>query len=235
VSRFDSANKENARLFLERTEAALNGGLPPPLELGKKIRETVTAFRSDARKRHTFIIPKIHALMQTVDGIDEEKARRAFLCEGHTNALEFCSGTPARTARHPFTKMISTDVTDIMRRWRDGSGSSLVQACPDFAFRDPFPFKVVFEVKYFEQEGTADKAALDLVTNIYQAFFYRALPYVAPKKSGPPWDYDFSCLLAYDASPNQALFAAWNELAEPVRHGFWEGANLYVMILRGHT
>ncbi len=244
MSQVDPTQKERARCFLERAEAALNTDLPPPPELRKAIREIVADSQSDVSKRHMrspesaflnrYIIPKIYLLMQTINGINKEQARQAFLCEGYANMLQCCSGTPARTERHPFTKVIGTDVTDIMRKWKDGNGSSLTQACPDFALRDPFPFKTVFEGKYFEQ-GSPDKAARDLVTNIYQAFFYRALPYVAPKKSGPPWDYDFSCLLAYDASPKQTLVAAWNQLAEPIRHGFWDGANLYVMILRGRV
>lgn len=36
---------------------------------------------------------------------------------------------------------------------------------------------------------------------------------------------------AYDASPTQTLLSAWNDPAESVRSGFWEGANVYAMIL----
>jgi hypothetical protein len=99
---------------------------------------------------------------------------------------------------------MGSNAEEIALKWKSGT---LTQACPDFAFRNPFPFKIVFEGKYFEQ-GSAEKAARDLATNIYQAFFYRSLPYVAAKKSGVAWDYDFACLLAYDASPAQTLLAA---------------------------
>jgi hypothetical protein len=71
------------------------------------------------------------------------------------------------------------------------------------------------------------------VSAAYEAFFYRALPYVAPRKSGPPWDYEFSCLLVGDASEGGTLQCAWEELSETVKAGFWEGANIYLMIIRG--
>jgi hypothetical protein len=73
----------------------------------------------------------------------------------------------------------------------------------------------------------------ELATNIYQAFFYRGLPYVPPKKSSPAWDYEFACLLAYDASDAGSLRQAWNGLDTEVKNCFWDGANVYVMILRG--
>jgi hypothetical protein len=73
-----------------------------------------------------------------------------------------------------------------------------------------------------------------LVSDIYQAFFYRGLPRVdATKRGHPEWDYDYACLLAYDASPDGTLVAAWEALDSSVRQSFWDGANIYVMILRG--
>jgi len=71
------------------------------------------------------------------------------------------------------------------------------------------------------------------VTSTYEAFFYRGLLYVPPKKLGPAWDYEYSCLLAYDGSDDGNLHAAWSELPDHVRKGFWDGANICVMILRG--
>jgi hypothetical protein len=48
------------------------------------------------------------------------------------------------------------------------------------------------------------------------------------------WDYDYACLLAYDASIDGSLQKAWNTINEAVRlEGLWDGANIYVMILRG--
>jgi hypothetical protein len=233
--------KDNARGFLEAVKATLNAELPPPDLLRSTVREIASTSKVDDAKVHLrspesvflnhFVVPRIFSAMQTLDGIDAIQARRAFLCEGHAHLAQYCSGTPSRTEGHPFTKIINSDAAEIMSKWKGGRGQPLTQACPDFAFRDPFPFKIVFEVKYFEQ-GSVDKAARDLAANIYQAFFYRSLPYVPPKKSGMPWDYDFACLLAYDASRDGTMLSAWNILAEPVKAGFWEGANVYVMILR---
>jgi hypothetical protein len=46
------------------------------------------------------------------------------------------------------------------------------------------------------------------------------------------WGYDYACLMAYDASPTGTLTSAWTALDGRTRRSFWEGANLYVMILR---
>jgi len=238
MPQFDWLLKDDALRFLEVLKATLNAELPPLSELRSTVREIAAASKADDTKAHLrspesvflnhFVIPKIFRAIRT-HGIGDVEARQSFLCEGYANAdlSVFCSGTPARTEPHPFTKLMGSNAKEIALKWK---GNALTQACPDFAFRNPFPFKIVFEGKYFEQ-GSAEKAARDLATNIYQAFFYRSLPYVAPKKSGVAWDYDFACLLAYDASPNQTLLTAWNDLAESVRSGFWEGANVYVMIL----
>ena len=48
-------------------------------------------------------------------------------------------------------------------------GAFVTQSCPDFAFREPFPYKVVFEGKYFEKGGR-EWAQNELPALIYQAF-----------------------------------------------------------------
>jgi hypothetical protein len=108
----------------------------------------------------------------------------------------------------------------------------LAQSCPDFSLRDPFPHSILFEGKYFPR-GSLEFAQRELVTDIYQAFFYRGLPRLAATKKRPEWNYDYACLMAYDASPKGTLAAAWTALDLQTRRGFWEGANVYVMILRG--
>jgi hypothetical protein len=70
------------------------------------------------------------------------------------------------------------------------------------------------------------------VTSIYQAFFYRGLPYDGSRKRGPAWHYDFACMLAGDVSEEGRLQRAWEALPKEVKKGFWEGANIYVMIAR---
>jgi hypothetical protein len=241
MSYVDPKLKANARSFLEALDRSLNAKLPPADQLGPIIRQTATHSKTDANKKHLglrervflyeYVIRHVFDQMQSVDGIGEADARAAFLCEGYRNVPQYCSGHPARTEPHPFTKIIGSSTPEVFSKWAEGKGKSFTRPNPDFAFREPFPFKIVFECKYFEQ-GTAEKAARDLVSDIYQAFFYRSLPYVAPKGKGAPWDYDFACLLAYDASPRATLLAAWSKLTEAVQLGFWRGANVYVMILR---
>jgi hypothetical protein len=97
------------------------------------------------------------------------------------------------------------------------------------AFRAPH--KVVFEVKYFRQNQSGS-AETELVKGIYEAFFYRALPLILETPKRAPWDYDYACLLAYDATEEGNLLKAWNSLNKIVRKGFWDGANIYIMILR---
>ena len=77
------------------------------------------------------------------------------------------------------------------------------------SLREPCRHKIVFEGKYFSN-GSLTYAQKELVGDIYQAFFYRGLPFVPQTRRGrAKWDYDYSCLLAYDASPMGTLKAAW--------------------------
>jgi hypothetical protein len=90
----------------------------------------------------------------------------------------------------------------------------------------------LFEGKYFSR-GSLEFAQRELVTNIYQAFFYLSLPRLLETKTHAAWDYEFACVLAYDASPDGVLLQAWHSLPATVKSACWTGANLYVMILRG--
>jgi hypothetical protein len=72
----------------------------------------------------------------------------------------------------------------------------------------------------------------ELVSSIYQTVFYRGLPYDFSRQNGPAWDYEFACMLAGDVSEERSLQRAWEALPRKVKTGFWEGANVYVMILR---
>jgi hypothetical protein len=231
--------KQEACNFLESLEKELTLNTPPPTGMRAAIRKIVADAKHDAARPHMrraedaflnyYAIPIISRHMQTVDGIGECQAAKALLCESYRHMPEG-SQTPARTKRHPFTKIVGTTPSSIIAQWT--GKVPLIQACPDFAFREPFPFKIVFEGKYFETGGRV-RAKTELAVNIYQAFFYRGLPYVPPKGSSPAWDYEFACLLAYDASDDGSLKRAWDDLGTEVKRGFWDGANVYVMILRG--
>jgi hypothetical protein len=118
----------------------------------------------------------------------------------------------------------------IVRRWK--AGEALVQSCPDLALRDPFPFHTVFEGKYFPR-GKLEAAETALAAAVYQAFFYRGLRKLAATKRHPVWDYDYACVLAYDATDSRSLVRAWEGLRARIGEACWLGAGIYVMLLTG--
>jgi hypothetical protein len=238
-----SEAKDAAHKFLRTFHEKLKGQLRPAAEMEPFIRETVKHAKPLHAERHlrlpesaflnTFVIPALADAIRACAGLTLQQAREALLNEYHPSMSDLSCGSPARRIKHPFTKVLSLGSAPIYSRWVDPqNGSPLVQSCPDFALRSPFPHKVVFEGKYFSN-GSQLYAQRELVTNIYQAFFYRGLPFVEGTAKRAAWDYDYSCLLAYDASPKGTLAAAWSALPSKVQESFWEGANIYVMILGG--
>ncbi|MGC1649905.1 MAG: hypothetical protein WA741_29115 [Candidatus Sulfotelmatobacter sp.] len=180
-------------------------------------------------------LPVVFGLLQTRSGLSLEQARRALLNEYHRTMPDISCQSPIRWERHPFRKVLGASASDIYRGWANpDTGHALTQSCPDFSLRDPFPHSILFEGKYFPR-GSLEFAQRQLVALIYQAFFYRGLPRLAPNKKHPEWSYDYACLMAYDGSPGATLSSAWKELPARTQRSFWEGANVYVMILRGST
>lgn len=72
-----------------------------------------------------------------------------------------------------------------------------------------------------------------MVTGIYQAFFYRGLPRIDEKPPRPSWDYDYGCLLICDVSQKGEVGLAWKGLPRVVKNACWDGASIYVMVVRG--
>jgi hypothetical protein len=242
---FMKSSKDNAHEFLSKLEQTLADQLPPAAEMEPWIRRTVREAHGEHVRRHLhgpegaflngLVLPALSQLVRRDPSCcSDDRAKQALLNEYHPSMPEISSHTPARTARHPFTKILGANAQEVYSRWADEkNGSSLVQSCPDFALRDPFPHKIVFEGKYFSN-GSDQYAQRALVENLYQAFFYRGLPYVPETARGrAAWDYDYACLLAYDGSPTGSLRNAWKSLPLRVKHDFWTGANIYVMILGG--
>lgn len=238
----DHHAKADALEFLRALHARLNTTLPAPAEMHGQVADLIELGRNDARYRHLcsaehaftrgIALPRVYEELTGAFGLSAEDAKKALLSEGWTNFKEISSGTPARTVRHPFDKAMASDAWSIYQKWmRKASRLPLTQSCPDFALRSPAPHKVVFEAKYFTG-GSPRKAARDLVTDLYQAFFYRALPPIGGEQERS-WDYDYACLFAYDASTDGAFEGAWEALDHDVKEGFWFGANVYVMVLRG--
>lgn len=236
--------KKAAHDFLHHYEKELSSALPPAGEMERWIRTTCAESKEDSGKRHLkmpeaaflnhFAIPELSRVLTLAGGLSEEDARHALLNEYHRSMKAISDASPARSTKHPFTKALGTKVEHIYEGWADEANTSaLVQSCPDFALRRPFPHKIVFEGKYFSA-GSLKHARNELVRNIYQAFFYRGLPFVPETSKGrAAWDYDYSCLLAYDSSVGGTLKEAWQAIPKKVRDGFWSGANIYVMILGG--
>lgn len=236
-------NKERALEFFQELHRYLDKVLPSPDVLAPAVEEIVAQAKRSGRDRHmsfpeaaflnAYLVPRIHEFLARSHGLGADRAKRALLSESYKHMREFASGTPARLQRHPFKKIIAAKPQDVMKQWKGlMKGSPLTQSCPDLAFRWPCEHRTVIEGKYFTNGGAA-KAETDLVTNIYQAFFYRSLPCLEETTTHPEWNYDYGCLLAYDASPKGALLSAWNSLPTTVRDGCWDGGNVYVMILRG--
>ncbi len=235
-------SKDEAHKFLAKFEKSLKS-LPSAPEMEWWVRQTTRANKAPHGDRHLrgpeaaflngHVIPALFNAIRA-EGLSDSEARRALLNENHPSLPQYSVDSPARTVRHPFTKAVGASPVEIYKRWADPKDTkALVQSCPDFALRAPFAHSIVFEGKYFSQ-GSPELGRRELVRDIYQAFFYRGLPSVEETRRGrAAWEYEYAVLLAYDASPQGTLRAAWNALPAKVRNGFWEGANLYVMILGG--
>ncbi len=237
--------KVDALGFLRELEKALNRQLLPAADMDPAIRKTVAESKIDDRAKHlrapeaAFLnghaLPVLFDVLQTVAGLSPEEAREALLNEYHRTMPAISKRSPIRWERHPFTKALGANAAQIYEGWKNPEvGRALTQSCPDFALRAPFPHTILFEGKYFPRGG-AEYARRTLVNDIYQAFFYRGLPALDATAKHPEWRYDYACLMAFDASPTGTLAAAWDELDPRTKKSFWDGANLYVMILRGPT
>jgi len=226
--------KDEAYKFLGDLQTYLNDYLSEKIEIASNIDKIINddEYRiSDKQDAFSVLVtPYIHEFLCEY-GMSSARARDLFLSEMHGQISKLVGGPVSRFDGHPFTKNdIRIKPNAIMDRWRGPKrGRSCPRPCPDMAFRSPY--KVVFEVKYFRQNqsGSADS---ELVKGIYEAFFYRSLPFIPETLGRAAWDYDYSCFLAYDATMEGNLLEAWNSLDTNVRKGFWDGANIYVMILR---
>jgi hypothetical protein len=213
-----------AYAFFRSLERQLNATMPGPREMAKAIDEIVRVSKGGASERHKafaegaflnhFALPALHRFVAEYPGMDPETARESLLSESYRSMRAYASGSPARSAKHPFDKVVGVSAPGVIRRWK--SADALIQSCPDLALRAPCPHHVVFEGKYFRRGwlGAAESALAATTTH-------------------PAWDYDYACVLAYDGTEDGALSRAWNGRRPKIGKGCWEGAGIYVMILRG--
>jgi len=241
------AQTSDARAFFKRLERHLASAIPPPEAVRQDLAATVKAAKALPPKSpgkacsfpegaflNGYVIRPLHQFLVTECRFSPEEARQALLTESHLNNPDASSGSPVRPGAVPFRKLASSPRA-VLDSWRARKGQKAVRplvqnACPDLAIREPSPVRVVFEAKYFcsERESAAER---ELVASIYQAFFYRALPRRPPTKTAAGWDYEYACVLMYDASPNAVLLRTWKSLPRAVEAACWTGANVYVMVL----
>jgi hypothetical protein len=236
--------KAEALKFLESIRAALEESLPPPSAMEPWIRQTVASAKNDPQGTHLRnpeaaflngkVVPILFDLVKRLCGLSDSEARQALLNEFFRGTPLFADASPSRGRGHPFNKLLKVDPVAIYQQWQSGKPSAFTQGCPDLALQAPCPHTIVFEGKYFPN-GSRAVAERALVENIYQAVFYRGLPPVTAKPQKGGWGYDYACLLAYDASQEGTLKAAWEALDVALREEFWGGANVFVMVLRGRV
>jgi hypothetical protein len=239
--------KADAYRFFTGLEAHLNSSIPVPETIRADIAGAIQKAKGSERgttERHStfaegaflnsYVIAHIHSFLMTEFRLSSDDARRSLLSESFRSHPRLASGSPVRPGAHPFRKLIGAPARQIMAIWRGKAGSTPLarNSCPDLALRAPSPHRSVFEAKYHSAAGQA-RAETELVRSIYQAFFYLALPRLPETKTHAAWDYEYACVLAYDATTDGAMLKAWNSLPTEVRVACWTGANIYVMVLRG--
>ena len=179
------------------------------------------------------VLKAISEYLGKAPGLSPKDARvsEAFLAESkHAKKQGWTSGSPSSANKYLFTKIFGANSKSVVKSWWGDSGKGLTaQSCPDWAFRDPCPH-VIFEGKFF-RKGGIDAARRELVSGIYQCFYYLAHPYAPPVGKHPAWDYEYACLFAYDASANGGLVEAWATLNNRVKQACWDTANIFVIVL----
>ncbi len=242
VNTLNKMKNNNAFEFLHGLEIFLNSCVPEPGDMAEKIMNIVKQSKEneDVHKRfpegallNEYVTPNIHRYLTEKTGLTQEQACKALLSESFRNLSGIASASPARLEAHPFQKIVGAKAKDIMATWRGETKTQpITRSCPDIALRKPSPHTVLFEGKYFP-EGGESVAETELIKDLYQAFFYLGLARLPETKTHPAWEYNYSCLIAYDASKKSSLKRSWLALDSSVKKAFWNGANIYVMILSG--
>ena len=179
-----------------------------------------------------FVLPEIPEYLEKALDLSAADRCTAFLAEsGLAKTRGWTSNSPASANKYLFTKIFGVDSKNVVKSWWGDSKKGLTyQSCPDWAFRDPCPHTVIFEGKFF-RKGGIDAARRELVSGIYQCFYYLAHPYSPPVGKHPAWDYEYACLFAYDASANGSFVEAWATLNNRVKQACWDTANIFVIVL----
>ncbi len=223
-----NTNREGAWTFLKGLEQHLGKNISPAV-----VREFIRESKGSNYEFdfvNAFMLSSISEyLRQTLSPAD---AVKAFLAESVVaRKTGLASGTPAGANRHLFTKVLGVSAKTLVDMWwGTGKKKPLAQSCPDWAFRSPCQHTVVFECKLF-RKGGMDAAKTELVKSIYQCFYYRGQPKVPASGKHTEWDYDYACLVVYDASESGSLVKAWKCVDAKVEKECWNASNIFVMVL----
>jgi hypothetical protein len=239
-----AGTKEEALDYLRSLKKELRSSIAPKgAAMNGEIRKIVAEAKSRSDQKHlrlpeaaflnAHVVPTLLSHLQRFANLDASQAIEAFRNEYHATMPGTSMGSASHPLKHPFSKIAATNPGVMYKNWHSPKkGDGLTKSFPDFALRDPFPHRILFEGKLFAK-GAELAAERELATDLYQTFFYLGLPRVkATKKGQADWNYDYGCLLAFDASKDGTLLGAWNALKPSIRKSFWDNANIYVMILR---
>ncbi len=229
-------DRKAAGKFLEGLKDHLSGSISLPdvrewIQKKEDFRPTGKDVQYELLFTDEIVLKAISEYLGKAPGLSPNDAREAFLAESKPAKKQgWTSGSPSSANKYLFTKVFGANSKSVVTSWWGDSGKGLTtQSCPDWAFRDPCPH-VIFEGKFF-RKGGIDAARRELVSGIYQCFYYLAHPYAPPVGKHPAWDYKYACLFAYDASANGSLVEAWATLNNRVKQACWDTANIFVIVL----
>ncbi len=214
--------KDDAYVFLQSLEKAIMNAAPKGADMAPEIRRIVANPEASTTNKstveifpklaflNTYVLPVLHGHLQKTSGLATEQAREALLNEFHRTMLRRfrLSRRSVPSAIRLWKSLGAKPAETIYRQWKDPKNNfGLTQSCPDFALGWPFPHSVlVFEGKYWQKALKMPPLAPARDMTFTSAFFYRGLPQVEATKQGhPEWNYDYACLIAFDASPQGAL------------------------------
>lgn len=230
------SNKASAYRFLKTLQDRLNESAVTPEEIRSRVDAVWSKPTSNKTEKekleskenipfYDYVLPEIFALGQSTASLSESEMRRALRCVYFAKFPEFSAANVFRKSGYPFSKKFGATTDSIMKAWqKPATRIPANQAWPEAGLAQPFPFKILFEAKYFES-GNEVSAETQFVAAVYETAFYRGLP------ADDDWSYDYGCLVAYDVSQNGHFSAAWESVSS--KRLFWEDANLFIMIVRG--
>ena len=228
-------NKEQAHVFLTKLEHELTNGKPNKHDFTQGMKDE-KAKRPKAKSiffeglfLDDYVLPLMNSCLMHLPQMSEEKTKESFLAESMLMRNKgITSWSPASRNKHLFTKQFGLSPDDVVGLWWSDKKHVTTQSCPDWAIQ--FPYKIVCDGKLF-RAGSLDVAKRELVSGIYECAYYRGHPTAPATKKHPAWDYDYACMVAYDASEQLTLKQAWDSIHKDIKGGCWNSENIFVMVI----